>query len=125
MPSASAAPAHRRHRSSPRGHSRPRHVPSRAAKVRVRWDRLGRIALLVVLTVVVGLYVKQGFSLLSIHSQAQKQLGIVQQLVHDNARLRAQQKSLNDPATIMRDARMLGMVRVGEHPYVISGLPSR
>jgi cell division protein FtsB len=78
----------------------------------------------VVLTVVVGLYVRQGVSLLSIHSQAQKQLGIVQQLAHQNAGLRAQQKSLNDPATIMRDARMLGMVRVGEHPYVIMGLPS-
>jgi hypothetical protein len=27
--------------------------------------------------------------------------------------------------TILRDARALGMVRVGEHPYEVTGLPSR
>jgi hypothetical protein len=26
--------------------------------------------------------------------------------------------------TILRDARALGMVRVGEHPYEVTGLPS-
>jgi hypothetical protein len=30
---------------------------------------------------------------------------------------------LNNPATILRDARALGMVRVGEHPYEVVGLP--
>jgi cell division protein FtsB len=97
-------------------------VVSRAPKVRVRWDRVGRVGLLVVLVVVAGLYVRQGLSLLSTHSQAQQQESIVSHLSRQNAQLVAQQRALNDPRTIERDARVLGMVRPGERPYVITGL---
>jgi cell division protein FtsB len=90
----------------------------------VRWDRVGRVGLLVVLCVVAGLYVQQGLAYLSVRSQANRQKAIVHQLTRANASLRAQQRSLNDPATIVRDARALGMVRVGEHPYEVTGLPS-
>ena len=91
--------------------------------MRVRWDRVGRLGLLVVLVVVASLYVKQGLSLLSSHSQAEQQLSIVHRLQHENARLERARASLNDPATIERDARALGMVRPGERPYVVTGLP--
>jgi cell division protein FtsB len=90
----------------------------------VRWDRIGRVSLLVVLCVVAGLYVQQAVAYLAVRSQANQQRAIVQQLSRANASLRAQQQSLNDPATILRDARMLGMVRVGEHPYEVTGLPN-
>ena len=99
-------------------------MPSRDSLARVRWDRVGRISLLVVLTVVVGLYVKQGLSLLSTHTQAAHQLSIVHKLSKENARLEREQSALNDPATIERDARALGMVRPGERPYVLTGLPN-
>lgn len=75
------------------------------------------------LAVVAALYVKQGLSLLSTHSQAQQQLTIVHRLSQDNARLQRERRSLNDPATIERDARALGMVLPGERPYVVTGLP--
>jgi cell division protein FtsB len=124
MPSArSATAAPRRARASGRAPSRPRRVQARAPALRVRWDRVGRIGLLVVLAVVAALYVKQGLSLLSTDSQAHQQLGIVHRLSHDNARLERQRRSLNDPATIERDARALGMVLPGERPYVVTGLP--
>jgi cell division protein FtsB len=87
----------------------------------VRWDRVGRVGLLVVLAVVAGLYVKQGLSLLTARSQAEQQLSIVRRLSRENARLVKQQDALNDPSTIERDARALGMVRPGERPYVITG----
>jgi cell division protein FtsB len=87
----------------------------------VRWERVGRIGLLVVLAVVVGLYVEHTLSYLSTRAQADQQQAIVQSLTRQNARLRQEQKSLNDPATIIRDARALGMVRPGERPYVIIG----
>jgi cell division protein FtsB len=90
----------------------------------VRWDRVGRVGLVVVLCVVAGLYVQQGLAYLSVRGQANRQQAIVRQLTHSNASLRAQQRSLNNPVTILRDARALGMVRVGEHPYEITGLPS-
>ena len=78
MPSArSATAASRRARTAPRSAAGPwpRRVPTRGALTRIRWDRLGRIALLVVLVVVAGLYVRQGLSLLSTHSQAERELG--------------------------------------------------
>jgi cell division protein FtsB len=99
-------------------------VAAIALRNRVRWDRIGRVGLLVVLCVVAGVYVQQGLAYLSVRSQAGHQRAIVEQLTRSNASLRAQQRSLNDPATIQRDARALGMVRVGEHPYELTGLPT-
>ena len=92
--------------------------------MRVRWDRAGRSALLIVLVIVAALSIQRAITLLQTHSQAQQQLAIVQQLAKANHRLIDQQRSLNDPATIQRDARALGMVRPGERPYVITGLPN-
>jgi cell division protein FtsB len=90
---------------------------------RIRWDKVGRVALLLVLLVVVGVYVQQGLSLLSVKNQADQQRGIVQRLITQNKQLARQQKALNDPATIRADARELGMVMQGERPYVVTGLP--
>lgn len=90
----------------------------------MRWDRIGRVGLLVVLGVVAAVYVQQGLAYLSVRSQADSQRAIVHQLSQANALLRARQKSLNEPSTIVSDARGLGMVRVGEHPYEVTGLPN-
>jgi cell division protein FtsB len=99
---------------------------SRTAPLRrVRWDRVGRVGLLVVLTVVAGLYVKQAMAYLSVRSQSRQQEAIVRTLERQNAALAAQQRSLKNPETVQREARALGMVRMGEHPYVITGLPNR
>jgi cell division protein FtsB len=84
---------------------------------------VGRVGLLVVLTVVVGLYVQQALAYLSVHGQAARQSAIVKTLLRENAALSREQRSLNDPQTVERDARALGMVRPGERPYVITGLP--
>jgi len=91
---------------------------------RVRWDRIGRVGLLVVLCVVAGLYVQQALAYLAVRTQANGQKAIVHQLSQANRALRAQQRSLSQPSTIASDARALGMVRVGEHPYEVTGLPS-
>jgi cell division protein FtsB len=77
-----------------------------------------------VLAVVGGLYVQQGLTYLSTRGQADQQQAIVRRLSRENAVLLSQRNSLNDPATIERDARALGMVRAGERPYVITGLPN-
>jgi cell division protein FtsB len=90
---------------------------------RVRWDRVGRVALVVVLIVVAGLYVQQALAYLSARSQANQQRAIVKRLSQANASLEQQQRSLASPQTIVRDARALGMVWQGERPYVVTGLP--
>jgi cell division protein FtsB len=83
------------------------------------------VTLLLVLAAVVGLYIQQGVSLLSVKSQADQQRAIVQRLVTQNKQLDRQQQALNNPATIQADARALGMVMTGERPYVVTGLPGR
>ncbi len=126
MPPARSATAPRRHERTAPARTRPRQVNlRRAPKLRVRWDRAGRIGLLVVLTVVVGLYIQHTLAYLSTSSQAGQQQMIVDRLARQNRSLERAQKSLADPATIVRDARALGMVRPGERPYVITGVPSR
>jgi len=81
--------------------------------------------LLIVLAVVLGLYVNQAITYFSVRSQAVQQMGVAQRLERENRRLLQEQQTLNDPATIQRDARALGMVRQGERPYVITGHASR
>jgi cell division protein FtsB len=75
----------------------------------------------VVLVVVAGLYVQDAMSYLATRSQADKQQAIVRQLARENAALAREQQSLQDPATIARVARALGMVFPGERPYVVMG----
>ncbi len=96
----------------------------REPMLRVRWDRAGRVALLVVIAVVIGIYAQRTLAYLSTSAQAAHQRAVVTQLERQNAALTRRQSALNQPATIVRDARALGMVRPGEQPYVLTGHPS-
>ena len=118
--SASAAPR-RQPAVTPPPRRKPHRVPLRAPKLRVRWERLGRFGLLFVLVIVVGLYAEHTLSYFSTRAQADQQKAIVDRLAHQNADLTRTLKSLNQPSTIVRDARTLGMVRPGEQPYAITG----
>ncbi len=120
---ATAAPR-RRTRPPPRPRRAVRRTPAPTPLRRIRWDRIGRIGLLVVLIVVAGLYVQQALAYLSVRGQAHEQQSLVRNLQRQNAALTRQQSSLRNPATVEREARRLGMVRLGERPYVITGLPS-
>jgi cell division protein FtsB len=88
--------------------------------VRVRWERVGRFALLFVLAIVVGLYVEHTLSYLSTRAQADRQQAIVDKLARQNAALLRERRALQNPATIVQKARSLGMMRPGEQGYVIS-----
>lgn len=72
-----------------------------------------------------GLYVQHALSYLSTRSQANAEQALVQQLAHQNRALEAQRQALMKPATIIRDARALGMINQGERGYVITGQPAR
>jgi cell division protein FtsB len=77
-----------------------------------------------VLVVVAGLYLQHTVEYFAARSTADAQHAIVRRLARQNASLRAQQRALQQPDTIERYARALGMVKSGERPYVILGLPS-
>ena len=103
-------------------------APARAPRLRVRWDRVGRVGLLVVLAVVVGLYVQHTLVLprsarspgrssrrsSSSSWRARTPALLAQRAARSTIRRRSS-----------RDARALGMVRPGERPYVITGCRSR
>ena len=80
---------------------------------------------LIVLAVVVGLYVQHAMTYLSTRQEAHRDAAVVQRLTRDNAALMSTQRLLQDPATIEKTARALGMIKPGERPYVITGLPKK
>jgi cell division protein FtsB len=123
MPSArSAAAAPKRAVRAPsRARPRPRGVGARGPITRVRWDRVGRVSLLVVFAVVIGLYIQHTVSYLSTRAEADQQLSIVRGLAKSNAALVKQQAALENQATVELEARQLGMVKPGERPYVLIG----
>jgi cell division protein FtsB len=125
MPSARSSAAPRRAPAARPGRTSARRHRPASPLARVRWDRVGRTSLLIVLAVVAGLYLQHAIELLTTRAEAHRQQAHVQQLARANAQLRAQQKSLSDPATIKRDARALGMVQAGERSYAVVGLPNR
>jgi cell division protein FtsB len=64
-------------------------------------------------------------SLIATRSQAEQEQAIVHRLAAENRRLAAEQRALTQPATIVRTARSLGMVRANERAYAVTGLPGR
>jgi pyridoxine/pyridoxamine 5'-phosphate oxidase len=100
-------------------------VPLRSAAIRVRWERLGRIALLVVLGAVVAVYAEHAVSYFSTRSQNARQQAIVRTLERRHAQLLGRERALRNATTVVRRARQLGMTRTGEQSYVITGQPSR
>jgi cell division protein FtsB len=90
----------------------------------VRWDRVGRVALLCVLGALFYLYLSAGFSLLSTFKEARGDSAQVAALERQHKALERQHANLTSPGTLVAEARRLGMMRPGEQAYVITGLPS-
>ena len=99
--------------------------PLRLNLSKVKWDRKFRTVMLVVLGFVGWLGVQGATTLIATRGQAQAQQAIVHRLAAENRRLAAEQRSLTQSATIIRDARALGMVRTDERAYAVTGLPGR
>lgn len=100
-----------------------RSARSRSAGARVQWNRLGRLAMLCVLGALLYLYIGAGLSLFSTWRQARQDSAQVQVLERQRHVLQAQHAALLSPGTVVEEARRLGMIRPGEQPFVITGLP--
>jgi cell division protein FtsB len=110
-----------RRRSTQRPSARPRALPGGARGI--RWDRISRVSLLVVLVAIFVLYIGPARSYWSTVQEAKQRRADVAQLERENARLRARRGALRNAAALERDARRLGMVRPGERAYVVKHLP--
>ena len=94
-----------------------------AAHTRIRWDRLGRWALLFVLALVIYLYIGPARTWVSTWNEARSKRGEVATLRAENDRLKAHRDDLRRESALEREARRLGMVKAGERAYIIEGLP--
>ena len=94
-------------------------------RTRIRWDRLGRWALIAVLAFVVYLYIGPAATWVSTYREAGRKRAEVAALKDENRRMRERRRELRDPQALEREARRLGMVKAGEKSYVIEGLPRR
>jgi cell division protein FtsB len=94
-----------------------------AAHTRIRWDRLGRWALLFVLGLVIYLYVGPATPWVSTWREADRKRDEVATLRAENERLRERRDALQRQSSLEREARRLGMVKAGERMYVVEGLP--
>ncbi len=88
----------------------------------IRWDRLGRWALLGVFALVLYLYIGPALTWISTYKEAGRQREAVAELRAENERLRERKADLSAPGAIEREARRLGMVKAGERAYIVEGL---
>jgi len=91
----------------------------------IRWDRVGRYALLGTLLVILMLYVSPARHWLAQSSTAGEQRQELRDLTRDNRALKRRVRTLRDPRALEREARRLGLVRRGERAFVIENLPRR
>jgi cell division protein FtsB len=92
---------------------------------RVRWDRVGRLALLFVGLLLIYLYINPARTWYSTWQEARSKRGEVAQLQREHAALVKRAKALRSPGSIEVEARRLGMVKADERAYVIRGLDRR
>jgi cell division protein FtsB len=89
----------------------------------IRWDRVGRFALLTTLVVILLLYLSPAKHWIQQSRTAGAQQDELQDLTAENRELKRRVRALRDPGALEREARRLGMVHQGERAYVIENLP--
>ena len=93
------------------------------ARGTIRWDRVGRVALLGTLGVILLLYISPAKHWLEQSRTAGHQKQELQSLNAENATLKRRLRGLRNPDTLEAEARRLGMVKEGERSYVIENPP--
>ena len=86
---------------------------------KIGWDRKFRFVMLGVVGLVMIVGLKAGLALMSARAQAAQESSLVSSLQQQHRHLVGLERALHQKATIMRDARQLGMVASGERPYVV------
>ena len=101
----------------------PRRRPAaRRGASRVQWDRIGRIALTLVLAAVLYSYLNPVIDFVKTYTATGAAKVERAELQDENTRLHRRIQSADDPIVLSRKARSQGMVAAGERPYLIRGL---
>jgi cell division protein FtsB len=97
-----------------------RRAPARSRQQSsIQWHKVGRLALLFTLFVIVLLYIRPISHWIQQRSTAAHSESDLRALQREHDRLAARLRQLSGPGAVEREARKMGMVRQGEQPYVI------
>jgi cell division protein FtsB len=91
--------------------------PRAQARPAIQWQKVGRLALLFTLFVIVLLYIRPVAHWVQQRSTAAHSKADLRALQRENDRLEGRLRQLSGTGAIEREARKMGMVRHGERPY--------
>ncbi len=89
---------------------------------RIRWDKVGRVTLLIVLFLVLASYVGPSINFLDAWRDSRSEHSSLVELRAENETLRKRLATLAEADAAERAARERGMVAVGEAAYSVKGL---
>lgn len=102
----------------------PRAIGAGSPVARIRWDRVGRFAMLCLLVALAYLYLSAGIRIYSTWRQARSDSAQLTTLEHEHVRLLRQHEALGRRGTVEEEARRLDMMHAGEQTYVVTHLPN-
>lgn len=88
----------------------------------MQWDRVGRVALVIVLFCVMASYLNPVVNLVDAWRDSKAGTAEVKELRLEHERLQNRVEAASTAAVLEREARRLGKARPGERVYVIRGL---
>jgi len=88
---------------------------------RIKWDRVGRVALTLVLLAVLYSYLGPSVDFVKTYTGTTAAKAKLHGLLKENRRLHNRIQSADDPLVVDHEARAQGMVAEGETPVVIHG----
>ncbi len=110
-------------RQSPARRPAPRRRPAaRRGASRIHWDRVGRIALTLVLAAVLYSYLNPAIDFFRTYTATTAAKAQLHELLRENKSLHHRVQTAEDPIVIESKARSQGMVAEGETPVVVRGL---
>jgi len=102
--------------------ARKRRPAARSGASRIKWDRVGRVALTLVLAAVLYSYLNPAIDFVKTYTGTTAAKAQFQELLKENKHLHQRIQSSSDPAVIEQEAREQGLVAEGERPIRLSGL---
>jgi cell division protein FtsB len=95
---------------------------ARRGASRIKWDRVGRVALTLVLAAVLYSYLNPAIDFVKTYTGTTAAKAQFHELLKENKQLHERIQSSSDPAVIEQGAREQGLVAEGERPIRLSGL---
>jgi hypothetical protein len=101
--------------------ARKRRPAARSGASRIKWDRVGRVVLTVVLVAVLYSYLGPSVDFVKTYTGTTAAKAKLHDLLRQDRRLHSRIQSADDPLVVDHEARTQGMVAAGETPVVIRG----